>query len=153
MVPKEINPFISNLRVKYMEVVKSIKGDGINAIVDSYLFETDTNARLFICADNREYIFDNLSIYARDFMMSMIYSLNRDYQYVIFPYEKIVELNKGKFSRRRYDDTMKELVKFGIIDLMDRGKGAYWFNPVFFVCGKRLDIYPECGIKVGTLGP
>lgn len=149
MVSKPINPFINTTIVPFIEVIKSMSGYGANMEVDKYEIEADTYARVYTCKANRDFIYNHLSIYARDMLMAIIYSTNTDYEYVILTYEKILELH-GTYSKRRFDDTVKELVKYNIIDCKDKSKGKYWINPIFFAAGNRLTMYPACKVKVRT---
>lgn len=151
MVDKINNTFINATVVRYAEVVTSVTGYGTDTTKQSYEFELDSHIRLYNCRENRDFLFSNLTMYARDLMMAIYHMVNHEYQYVVITYDKIVQLYGGKYSKRRYDDTIKELVRHNILDCKERAKGQFWYNPVFFAAGNRLKMYPECKMKVQTI--
>lgn len=150
MQDKPINPFINKLVIDYTEVIKSTSGHGITKVVDSYNIEHDESVRIYTCKANREHLFKELTMYGRDMLLAIYYFVNRDYDYVILNYAKVLELY-GSYGKRRYDDTIRELVRLLIIDYKDKSKDQYWYNPVFFSSGNRLKMYPQCGNKVKTV--
>ena len=150
MLEKAINPFTAGLTVKYTEVIKTASGYGIDANKEVYNIELEPAIRVYNCVSNRKYIFQTLSVYARDLLLAMYYFVNHETPYVILTHEKVLELY-GTYSKRRYEDTVRELIKNVIIDCKDRSRNQYWYNPVFFSSGSRLKMYPECGLKMNTI--
>jgi len=147
---RSINPFINTLYVPYKEIITSAK-DG--AIESSYKIEAESYSRIYTSKARRDYIFNSLSMYARDMLMAMLYVTNYDYQYVILTYDKFKELYAAtdpNYGKRRYEDTIRELHKFSIIDCKDKERNQYWFNPVYFISGNRLNMFPECAVRVST---
>jgi len=145
-IEKKINPFTSGLYVQYVEMVRSVKAD----TVDSYEVEQARYSRLYISREIREFIFDNLTMYARDMILMMQYAVNPNYQYVILNYEKICKVyGKEKYGRRRYDDTIRELQRYSILDLRDKADNSYWYNPNLFSPSSRLTLFPDCKVRVG----
>lgn len=146
---KIINPFINNLRVPYIEVIKSIKGTGDNTVVDSYKVEAEDYTRVYTSKSRREFIF-SLSMYARDLFIALHYFTHSEYKYVIITYEKVLELYSGKYGKRRYDDTIRELIKYSVIDIKDKEKGEYWYNPTYYSPTNRTKLFEECIYKIRT---
>jgi hypothetical protein len=149
-INREINPFLNNLSVPYIEVIKTVKFINGELTKDSYELEAEQYVRLYSKKSNREFIFNELSIYARDMVLSIMYMINYDYQYIILNYDKFNKLHGGSYSRRRYDDTVRELHKKAVIDLKDKTHNQYWYNPALFAGGNRITMYPECMVKVST---
>ena len=150
-VEKAINPFINDLRIPYIEYVTDMKMDDKGEMITyGYNVETDESTRLYTSKRNREFLFRNLSARARDYFTAIQYFTNKEYKYVIVTYEKMCELYGTKLSPRGYDDTIKELMKFAILDCKDKSKGEYWYNPIYFCPGNRLIMYEECAVKIMT---
>jgi hypothetical protein len=90
-------------------------------------------------------------MYARDMYLSILYRVNTDYKYIILSHEIMCTLYKDtKYGKRRYDDTVKELVVNSIIDIKDKSKNQYWYNPVYFSPNNRINLFEECAFKVST---
>lgn len=149
---KYINPFIRTLRVPYIQYVTDIK-HFVATGEEKYGFEVEQEAhvRLYTNKQHRQFVF-GLSMYARDMILAVQYFLNYEYEYVILTYTKMQELYGPdyKLVRRRYDDTLRELIKMAILDVKDRSKGEYWYNPEYFCPGNRLKMFEQCSIKVKT---
>lgn len=152
-INRTINPFINDLHIPYIEVIKKGSKLGtLNEVIDSYEFEQIRHAKLFVSPETRNFIFSNLSMYARDMFLMLQYIINQNYTYVILTYEKIKQVyNDEKYGKRRYDETIRELHKFAIIDLKSKEENSYWYNPIYFSSGDRLKMYPECKVKIQTL--
>lgn len=145
---KPNNPFINSLQVPYIEVIKKIEA---GAITDSYKIEAADYTRLYKAASLRDYIFTNLSMYARDMYLSILYRVNTNYKYIVLSYEIMCELYANtKYGKRRYDDTIKELVIHSIIDIKDKSKNQYWYNPIYFSPNSRIILFEESAFKIST---
>ena len=153
-IERAFNPFLSNLIVPYIQVIKNLKVEnGITVSDDSYEIEAAEYVRLYTANGNRDELFNNLSIYARDMLLAIQYMLNRDYQYVVLTYDKMKQLyavSDPRYGLRRYDTTVKELYKYGVIDFKDRSKNQFWYNPKYFAAGSRLSMYPQCKVLIST---
>lgn len=153
MLNKHINPFVNNLKVPYKEVIKRIAITEGQVITDSYDLEITEKFSVYRYKSIRELLYRELSMYARDLFTAIQYFTLADNRHVVVTYDKMVELYgpTNKYGRRRFDETIKELVTMSIIDCKDREKGEYWFNPMYFSPSNRLSLYPECKIKIGTI--
>ena len=149
---KKRNPFTNDLQVPYIEMVlKLSEFKSGNEQKTLYKVEQTPRFEVYTSVKMREYLFQNLSMYARDLLTAIQHSTNNKYPYVILSYEKMQTLyGKSIFGKRRYEDTVRELIKESIIEYKDKKKGQFWFNPIYFSPSNRLKLYPECAVKVGT---
>lgn len=139
---KNENPFISSLNILYMEFNHGTN-EATQEPIRPYEVEAERFSRLYNDRARRLYLF-KLSIYARDIFMSLQYFTYNDNHYAILSYEKMEEL-LGKdvmYSKRKFEDSIRELVKNNIIDYKDRKKNQYWYNPVYYSPGSRLKVFP-----------
>ena len=146
------NPFLNSLIVPYIEVIKSIKYVEGQPIKDSYEIESTKHIRVYTSPRTRDLLFNDLSMYARDMFLAIQYTLNEDYYYIIMSYEKMQEVYKvsePKYGKRRYEATIRELHKYGIIDCKDRVRNQWWYNPVYLAPKSRLIMFPEYKFKIG----
>jgi len=147
---KLINPFINNLRVPYIEIIKKIP-DTYGGEPEAYKVEAESYFRVYSSKHIRVFLYKELNMWARDMFTAIQYFTNSDYKYVIISYEKIVELYGEDYGKRRYDDTIRELIRFSIIDIKDRAENEYWYNPAYFSPTTRITLFEECLYKVKTV--
>lgn len=148
---KAVNPFINSLIVPYIQYVTEIKSfTPIAGERYGYELETSEYVRVYTHKEIREFVFRKLSMYARDMLSACQYFVNPKYEYVIINYDKMQELYGPdyKLVRRRFDDTIRELIKMSILDVKDKAKSQYWYNPGYFCAGNRLKMYDQCKYKV-----
>lgn len=153
MITKSINPFLSTLRVPYIEYVTDRDFIGENKEVQYYGYEVESEKhfRVYSSVIIKEFLFKKLTIYARDLLSAIQHFTNTDYLHVIISFEKVKELyGNQKVSRRRYDDTIRELVRNAVIDYKDKAHNQYWYNPAYFAPGSRLSLFEQCKFKVKT---
>lgn len=149
-INKDRNPFVNGLVVPYKEFITKYKPTDTGTHSFGYKVETDRHFRVYTSKARREFLFRELSIYARDMLSAMQHFCNPDYKYILFTYEKMQDLCTTPLSKRRFNDTVRELVRNAIIDYKDKPNGEFWYNPTFFAPGNRIEMYPECAIKVDS---
>jgi hypothetical protein len=144
------NPFVNKLVVPYVEYITNpLKFTETNEKY-GYEVESQTHVRMYTSKANREFIY-SLSIYARDMFLAMQYFTQPGKDSVYISYEKMQALCPTvKLSRRRFEDTIRELVKAAVIDYKDRKHDEYWYDPQYFYSGNRLDAFEQAKIKVAT---
>lgn len=145
---RTINPFTIGLVIPYTEIITKYNDSKTE---DSYKIEAESYTRVYTSKTRRLYLFSKLSMYARDMVLAMFYVTNYEYEYVILSYDKFKNLysvSDPHYGKRRYEDTIRELHRYSIIDCKDKEKGQYWYNPAYFVTGNRLNMFPECAIRV-----
>ena len=150
---KDINPFINSLRVPYIEFVTDRKFNEVKSDIESYGYEVeaDKHCRVYSSVPIKVFLFQTLTMYARDLLLAIQHFTNTDYLYVIVSFDKIKELfGSQKVSKRRYEDTMRELIRNSVIDYKDKSHNQYWYNPMYFAPGSRLTLFKECKIKIKT---
>jgi hypothetical protein len=152
MQNKHINPFINNLVVPYIEYVTKIDIHDETMEQKKFGFEVESQQhfRVYTNKTMREFLFRKLTIYARDLLSAIQHFTHPDYKYVILNQQKVEELYGHTISRRRYEDTVRELIRFAIIDCKDKSKDQYWYNPHYFSPNNRLTLFEECKLKVKT---
>jgi len=151
MQRNDINPFVNGLTVRYIEY--TVDYGKFNPLADErygYEVEQDFSCKLYVSKEIRDFIYSRLDIYARDMYLAVQYFCNPNYPYVILTKDKVDKLLGSSMSKRRFDDTLRILIKNAILDPKDRKTGAYWYNPNFFCAGNRLEMYEECKLKVAT---
>ena len=147
-VSRRPNPFLDDLKIEYVEI-NIIDND--NELLSKYEMERDKFNRLYTSVDNRNFIFGELSMYAIHMFLFMQYIINHDYPYIIINYEKVeTYCKREKIGRRRFDDTIRELINKDVIQIRDRKDDSFWFNPKYFSSGNRLKMYPDNKIKTST---
>lgn len=147
------NPFINALHVPFTEAIKAIKYVEGEPAIDSFTYECEPYYRVYNSKPKREFIF-SLSMWARDMFTAIQYFTQANNKHVILTYEKMKQLysvSDPKYGVRRYDETIRELVRHTLIDYKDKEKGEYWYNPLYFASGNRLKMYEECAIKINTI--
>ena len=149
-IEKTINPFINGLHVPYIEVVKRASGHNGDYTIDSYEIEAQRYTRVYASKAIREFLYQKLSMWARDMFTAIQYFGNSEERYIIITYEKIKTLYGGTYSLRRYNDTIKELISMSMIDYKDKERDQFWYNPFYFSPGNRLSLFEECKVKVST---
>lgn len=152
-INKIINPFIGNLIVPYTKYVKSIKSIEGEYVEESFNVEADPYTRVYNSRRRREFIFTNLSVWARDMLLAIQYIGMRDEQYLIMSYEKLKEKVYGEsmYNKRRYDSTVRELISLYVIDYKDKEKNQFWYNGDLLCYNSRLKVFPNNGSIVGTV--
>ena len=99
---------------------------------------------------HREFVW-SLSASGRDMFLAMQYFVQPDSETIILTYDKMQALTPTiHLSPRRYEDTIRELIKANVIEYKDRKKGVFWYDPQLFFSGNRMEAFPECTIKVAT---
>lgn len=152
MIDKPNNPYINTIPVPYTEYINHITiVDNVPRIGNTYNIEDIKYIRMYKTKELREMLYKQLSMYARDMFMAIQYFTNDSYTYVILSYEKMNELYGTNMSRRRYDDTVKELIRFNIIDCKDKRKHEYWYNFRYFSPNNRVSLFPEASVKIRTV--
>lgn len=146
---KPLNPFINALHVPYIEYVTDVKHVQGETKVYGFEAEADEHIRLYTSRVKREFIFNTLTDKARELYFMILYSLNREYDYVVFSYEKVQSLQKS-YAIRRFADGMRDLIRYSVLDVKDKAADAYWYNPLYFSTGNRLKMFPQCKVKVKT---
>jgi hypothetical protein len=148
---KSVNPFINKLVVPYIQYITDIHKVTLLSD-DKYGYEVESEhfTRVYVSKEKRQFIFTQLSMYARDMLMAMQYFTHPSHETVILTHEKMQDLYGTAYSKRRFDDTIRELVKMAIIDYKDRKKGEFWYDPQFFASGNRLAMFEQCKVKVAT---
>jgi hypothetical protein len=143
------NPFENALVVNYVRVITEVRA---GQITNEYSYEADSYTRLYNSKANRELMF-SLSMWARDLILAMQYWVQAGNKHVILPFERVKELyvNDPKYGKRRYDETIRELIKHSIIDYKDRENGEYWYDAKIFASGNRIHMFPESLFKVKTI--
>ena len=147
MINIEINPFIPSLEIPVIEVITEFTNNEVTA---SYKYEAEKHSRLYISVAKRDLIYSTLSMYARDLLLLIMYITNFEYDYTVLTFEKVSEnINKKdiKYGKRRFEETVRELIRFAILSCKDKDKGYYWYNPNYFCSGNRINMFPN-NIKV-----
>lgn len=137
---KIVNPFEDSVLVEYVEVIEEVKH---GEITKSYKYEAESYTRIYNNRPKREFIF-SLSMWARDLILMMQYWVQSNNKHVILPYERVKEMynTDPKYGKRRYDETIRELIRHSIIDYKDKEIGDYWYNHKVFASGNRISMYP-----------
>jgi hypothetical protein len=141
-INKEINPFITTLVIPYKEF-----NNGYSEATDEplapYEVEAERHTRIYNDRAKRLFMY-KLSIYARDMFMAMQYFMHSSNHYVVISYDKMHELlGDDMYGKRRYEDTVRELIKHSVIDYKDKPANQYWYNPAYFSPGSRLRLFPD----------
>lgn len=147
---KPINPFVNSLHIPYIEYITNTEFKHSQLTTYGFEVEAEDHMRLYVGKSRREFIFGVLSDKARELFMLMLYCTNAEYQYTLLPYEKALDAFK-KYSRRRFDDGIRELIKYSVIDIRSREDCSYWYNPAYFAADNRLSLYPECKVKIKSV--
>jgi hypothetical protein len=148
-INKAINPFISALRVPYVEYIKKVNSDNT---VDAFQVETESYTRVYNSKRRREFIFNNLSVWARDMLLAIQYMGIRDQRYLVISYDKLANIYGVKmYNKRRYDSTIRELISYNVIDYKSKEDNQFWYNADILCFSNRLNIYPECSYKISTI--
>lgn len=147
---KTINPFVNGLTVPYKEFVTKLAPAEAGVQAFGFKVETTQHFRVYTSKARREFLFRELSVHARDLLSALQHFCNPDYKYVILTLKKMQDLCNVPLSKRRFDDTIRELVRKSIIDYKDKTAGEFWYNPAYFAAGNRLEMFPECAVKVSS---
>lgn len=142
MIEKQYNPFLDTLYIPYIEYVKRVRGTGEAAVPDSFKVESTPHFRVYKDPILLTRLYKELTMWARDLFTLLQYFTHDKYRYIIITYDKVKEMY-GEYSPRRYHDTIKELVVKGVIDLKDREKNQYWYNPKYFSPTSRVKLFEE----------
>lgn len=151
MLDKTRNPFLTNtFIVPYRKIVTKILAGQVENAFD---VETTKFIRVYTSKEMREFLFQELSMYGRDMLTAVQHFTHSDNQYVVLTYEKMCELYgpKYKLVKRRYEDTLRELVGMSIIDCKDRKANQYWYNPDYFCQMSRIRMHPTHAVMVDTV--
>lgn len=138
---KKHNPFTDNLVIHY----RTLQVEGAEIMV-----ETAQHFRVYTNSAIRFILFKELSIYARDYLSAIQHFTHPKYKYVIITYEKMCKLYGKHVSPKRYETTIRELIKMSIIDCLDKSNGKYWYNPLYFSPGSRIRLFPDNLVKYSS---
>lgn len=140
---KDRSPFLDNLVIPYKQFDHGID-QTTQEPIRPYEVEAERYSRIYNDRAKRLYLF-KLSIYARDIFMSLQYFTYNDNHYLILSYEKMEELLgiDLMYSRRKFEDSIRELIKHSIIDYKDKKANQYWYNPAYYSPGNRLRVFPD----------
>jgi hypothetical protein len=147
------NPFTAPLVVKYIKNVTDIipiKGKNSKIL---YGFETEAEdyTRMYTAKKYRDVIL-KMTIYARDMFLTIQYFTNDSYEYVILSLDKIKELrHPEKVSKRKYEDTIRELIRHDVISIRNKKDNSFWYNPRFYCAGNRLTMFEDRKLKLKTV--
>jgi hypothetical protein len=151
-IGKSRNPFINSLHVPYTEVIKTFKIIDGKEQIDNFEYENEPHHKVYNSKSKREFIYSTLSMYARDMLTAIQYFTTPNKQYVILSYEKMQELlQSNMYGKRRYEDTVRELIRENIIDYKDKENNQFWYNPIYYSPSNRLKLFEECKVKTQTI--
>jgi len=147
---KPINPFVNPLHVPYIEYITNTEFKHSELLTYGFEVEAETYMRLYVSKKRREFIFGTLSPKAREIFTLLLYVTNPEYQYTLLPFDKVQESFNG-YSRRRYEDAIRELIKYSVIDIRSREDSSFWYNPIYFASDNRLNMFPQCKVKIKSV--
>lgn len=143
MIDKAINLFKETLTVPVIKVITEFTDSEVTA---SYDYESERYTRLYVSPAKRDFIYTNLSSDARDLLFLITQITNPDYEYTTIDYEKANEFigkNNSRYSRRKFETVLRELIRFAILDCKVQKLGQYWYNPNYFCSGNRINMFPN----------
>lgn len=143
----EMNPFVVN---KPFEVVAMLRKQAVGSSSDisepldkllatHYLYDSQDKVSLFRYGkkDMYELLFSGLRSRSRDLFLYIMYSINKNEDFIDMPYKKIRQ-DIG-ISKRTFIEAVKELKLNSIIAI--KGRSVYWVNPMYLFNGNRIEFY------------
>lgn len=143
----ELNPFIVNNPIEVVALPKkhAIKeSDDLSSPLEKLLdthYLHDSQDKTNVYRQNKsvmyEIMFNRLTDKSRSLFLYIIYSLNKNEDYVTLSAKKVTE-NIG-MSKRTLIEALKELKRCSII--ASKSRSVYWVNPMYLFNGNRIEYY------------
>lgn len=143
----ELNPFIVNNPIEVIALPKkhAIKeSDDLSSPLDKLMdthYLHDSQDKTSVFRQNKsvmyEIMFGRLTDKSRSLFLYIMYSLNKNEDYVTLSAKKIKE-HIG-MSKRTLIEALKELKRCSII--VNKSRSVYWVNPMYLFNGNRIEYY------------
>ena len=141
---QEINPFSHSLRIEthYSTVKSRIKGDTIGIVTQSVITLRETEEYTQLYHTHTLAIFKELDNNAKLLFMWVAIHIQWTSQKIELRQERVCE--ECNFSKATFYRAIDGLIKFAVIQKSTARDKTYWFNPMLFFRGKRMDAFPTC---------